>query len=491
VMLPSENCADPVCLDRRRYSAKLSSTAVDINANGTLVDPDARLAGDEKRRDAIQIGVSSMNMGDGGITGELMYDRVCISTGTGRAPTCSSMGIAAAKKMTEVPFAGFPHDGIIGLGLENLHINELFSFNDRFAKGSPWLPHRFGMFFGNQTGEIAFGGHNDDRMTGHPTWAPVVNTNEGYWQVALKAVRVANSTLDDCKHGHCRIIVDSCASGIGVPNKMVPAMSNMLLAAKSMDGFCTGPDLHLDLDGGTLTLKAADYAGSKCDPSITALDLPEQFEGVFIIGEVLLQRYYTIFDWENTRIGFADPVRLTPEQEAIELASMEALPQAEHWWMSEFQSLALLLLLVLVVQYVAFVFVTYGSNHALFVKIQSARLRLLLARMGILSSPSDIAVAIPVDEVPEGEECSICLGSCEDDCSSIDTTHGCDLPLSAKKEAVHWCKLRCGHIFHESCIFRWLSRTPRCPVCRRYAWVGASSKEGETISGIALSAPSW
>ncbi|EPS66898.1 hypothetical protein M569_07882 [Genlisea aurea] len=28
-------------------------------------------------------------------------------------------------------------------------------------------------------------------------------------------------------------------------------------------------------------------------------------------------------------------------------------------------------------------------------------------------------------------------------------------------------KVRCGHVFHEDCLFRWISSKNSCPVCRR------------------------
>jgi hypothetical protein len=29
-----------------------------------------------------------------------------------------------------------------------------------------------------------------------------------------------------------------------------------------------------------------------------------------------------------------------------------------------------------------------------------------------------------------------------------------------------WRRLRCGHQFHEQCLFQWLRKAKRCPICR-------------------------
>uniref|UniRef100_A0A7S2JW75 RING-type domain-containing protein n=1 Tax=Zooxanthella nutricula TaxID=1333877 RepID=A0A7S2JW75_9DINO len=66
---------------------------------------------------------------------------------------------------------------------------------------------------------------------------------------------------------------------------------------------------------------------------------------------------------------------------------------------------------------------------------------------------------IPAAEAPaQPDECPICLGSCEED----------DDGSAVGGRRPHWCQLHCGHRFHEQCIYAWLWRTQRCPVCRAH-----------------------
>jgi len=67
---------------------------------------------------------------------------------------------------------------------------------------------------------------------------------------------------------------------------------------------------------------------------------------------------------------------------------------------------------------------------------------------------SEFAILVPPDEAPSADECVICLGGCE---------HTGFQP--------HWRRLKCGHHFHERCIFQWLKKVEsaqRCPMCRRH-----------------------
>lgn len=68
---------------------------------------------------------------------------------------------------------------------------------------------------------------------------------------------------------------------------------------------------------------------------------------------------------------------------------------------------------------------------------------------------SAFAQLVPRSEVPSADECVICLGSCEA-CEDTDVL----------KE--NWRRLRCGHQFHEHCIFQWLKKAQQCPMCRRH-----------------------
>lgn len=63
-------------------------------------------------------------------------------------------------------------------------------------------------------------------------------------------------------------------------------------------------------------------------------------------------------------------------------------------------------------------------------------------------------VAVKAQELPETEECTVCL-----DFLSPKSGCGCGLPC---------VRLPCGHLYHTECIEKWLSRDKRqsCPVCR-------------------------
>jgi len=70
---------------------------------------------------------------------------------------------------------------------------------------------------------------------------------------------------------------------------------------------------------------------------------------------------------------------------------------------------------------------------------------------------ADDLVATPADMV----ECSICLEGTQQ-AEQGEASHEASEAGSAKP----WCKLRCGHAFHQPCLVEWLRRSRQCPLCR-------------------------
>merc|ERR1719316_983278 len=94
-----------------------------------------------------------------------------------------------------------------------------FSFLNRLAASEAGASHQFGIFLTDEEGqsEIALGGHNVRRLLSPLEWTPVALQHMGYWQVAIKAIKVNGHTLPVCQDGTCRGIVDTGTSHLGVP----------------------------------------------------------------------------------------------------------------------------------------------------------------------------------------------------------------------------------------------------------------------------------
>lgn len=271
--------------------------------------------------------------------------------------SCMDLRVVMATEMTHEPFHAFAFDGVLGLGLDGLALAPEFSFfGQMVAQGKVQEP-TFGVFLADsddEVSELCFGGHQAERVQGSLHWAPISNPELGYWQVPIRAIRIGNRTLDFCNDGTCRAVVDTGTSLLAVPRAFSDELQSELegpLRDPPADTFAgsnqedevdcrkaEGALLHFDIEGGidgsTLTLepgdysrpsiqivdedapeadvsdKAADSAGdgkptTKCQPTLMAIDLPEPLgPKLFIMGEPVLRKYYTVYDWQEKRVGF-------------------------------------------------------------------------------------------------------------------------------------------------------------------------------------------
>jgi len=293
IVLPAKECSSEACLveGRRRFDMRASSTGVAINADGSI--PTGGLT------DRVTIG-----FGTGEITGEFAKDIVCFGTasaqelasadvagaGSGaenatsvvfnetqtRTPDdaanvtekdlCVEMDVVLAVEMSTQPFKTFKFDGILGLGLDGLAMSSNFSaFMQLFSLGHVAAP-RFGVFLTEgeegEESEIAMGGHDSRRMLEPLTYAPVVMSDYGYWQVAISAVRVGGVELDICKDGTCRGVVDTGTSHLGIPAPADQELTDLLSteAGDMLDcRLAESPEVEFEISGYALKLQPFNY----------------------------------------------------------------------------------------------------------------------------------------------------------------------------------------------------------------------------------------
>jgi len=334
VVIPSSNCVNETCMEHKRFNASSSKTAMLINVDGGAV-PEDELC------DQVTIGY-----GTGAVTGEFATEQVCPGGATdGGAEACVTVNVVMAVEMSSIPFRSFNFDGIFGLALSGLALSPEFSFFNQVADTKKGAAPQFGVFLADgedgQQSEIAMGGHNSERILTPLKWAPVAMADLGYWQVAIKEVRIGGKVLDMCKDGTCRGIVDTGTSHLGIPGAHLHSFMDQLSTdTHNAEEDCrtvAGEELEIILEGSiTLSMKPENYmrplslatgpsavenngtlaASSQalvttkqpeprmCAPRLMPVNIPTMGPNLFILGEPVLMKYYTVYDWSEKRVGF-------------------------------------------------------------------------------------------------------------------------------------------------------------------------------------------
>eukprot|EP00747_Dinoflagellata_sp_TGD_P045644 gnl/TRDRNA2_/TRDRNA2_143949_c1_seq1.p1 gnl/TRDRNA2_/TRDRNA2_143949_c1~~gnl/TRDRNA2_/TRDRNA2_143949_c1_seq1.p1 ORF type:complete len:216 (+),score=41.31 gnl/TRDRNA2_/TRDRNA2_143949_c1_seq1:3-650(+) len=134
-------------------------------------------------------------------------------------------------------------------------------------------------------------------------------------------------------------IVDSGTSMLAGPKddvaKIAKAAGATLVGGKEWSIDCMKvpalPDITITLAGNGYVLKGADYTlnmGGQCLFAFMGIDLPPQVGPMWILGDVFMRKYYSVFDYGNKRVGFA--LAKTATELAEEVSAGPAMCLLEH-----------------------------------------------------------------------------------------------------------------------------------------------------------------
>uniref|UniRef100_A0A3Q2XHP6 Nothepsin n=1 Tax=Hippocampus comes TaxID=109280 RepID=A0A3Q2XHP6_HIPCM len=165
-------------------------------------------------------------------------------------------------------------------------------------------------------GELLLGGTDEALYHGPITWLPV--TAKGYWQILMDSVSV-QGVSSFCPRG-CQAIVDTGTSLIAGPTVHILALQQLIGATPTGIGeffidcarLSSLPRVTFVLGGNEFTLTAEQYVrkemlGDKelCLSGFQAVDIVSPQGPLWILGDVFLTEFYSIFDRGNDRVGLA------------------------------------------------------------------------------------------------------------------------------------------------------------------------------------------
>ncbi|CAM2107308.1 unnamed protein product [Caretta caretta] len=214
-------------------------------------------------------------------------------------------------------------DGILGLAYPSLAVDGVTPvFDNMMAQNLVDLPI-FSVYMNRNPdssvgGELLFGGFDPSHFSGTLNWVPV--TKQGYWQIQLDNIQVGG-TVVFCAEG-CQAIVDTGTSLITGPSKEIKEMQNYI-GAVPMDGEYTVecnnlnvmPDVTFTINGIPYTLSPQAYTlmdnsdgMAFCTSGFQGLNMQPPAGPLWILGDVFIGQFYSVFDRGNNRIGLAPVV---------------------------------------------------------------------------------------------------------------------------------------------------------------------------------------
>ncbi|KAF9300690.1 hypothetical protein BGZ91_009752, partial [Linnemannia elongata] len=170
----------------------------------------------------------------------------------------------------------------------------------------------FGFFMGKGVGELSIGGYDSDKIQdgNDILWSNVVK--KGYWEIKMDKVKTGKT---DFLNTPVHALVDTGTTQIIMPVDLARHLHAQLLpgARHIHDGIyslpCNGknmPILRVQVGGKMFEVPPSLYTLQEIAPGRCMSGFAgEEVDGTaWILGDVFLRSIYSIFDFDNNRVGF-------------------------------------------------------------------------------------------------------------------------------------------------------------------------------------------
>merc|ERR1719330_2157352 len=287
--VPSKSCSllNIACKLHSKYDSSKSSTYV---KNGTNF---------------------AIRYGSGSLSGFTSQDSVTVGS-----VTVPSLAFAEAVKEPGVAFIAAKFDGIMGFGFPEISVNRMTPFFQAALAAGVIKEAKFAFFLeksAGKGGELSLGGSDPTKHTGDFTYTPI--TNKGYWEFSVAAVTVGGDSFA----GATKAIADTGTSLLAVPKTVFTSLLTKFPAGVvkplvhgeytvDCSKVSTLPTISFSIGGKAFALEGSEYVLSvsgQCLLGFLGLDVPPPRGPLWILGDVFLRKYYTVFDYGNAQIGFA------------------------------------------------------------------------------------------------------------------------------------------------------------------------------------------
>eukprot|EP00744_Colponema_vietnamica_P017869 GILI01025156.1.p1 GENE.GILI01025156.1~~GILI01025156.1.p1 ORF type:complete len:414 (-),score=27.07 GILI01025156.1:251-1492(-) len=234
-----------------------------------------------------------------------------------------------------------PFDGVVGLGYKSSTDLTLPLMDNIITQWPPLLPaNQFSIFLGSGIHEpsaLLLGGADMRLAASDFVFSSVVQPTDLYWKTGLQGVFVLNKplsfpllnvngsepwletpnlctlTYSASSSCPCCAVIDSGTSLIGVPSAAFKHLFPAVKVLEDCSNIDSLPSVVLMMNGHAFTLSPSDYVmqyatkngGRLCTNGFVALDLEPPRGPVWVLGDVFMRKFYTLFDRDNDRLGFA------------------------------------------------------------------------------------------------------------------------------------------------------------------------------------------
>ena len=307
IIVTSNLCLNEACENKKKFNSSISKTYKEIFHIDNFVND---LIRNPIERDKIYI-----NFGTGQIKNYLSYENICLEN---KVLCVNQIILLEAYELSTIPFSQVSFDGIIGLSFTYLSINKQGNFIEMLFEQNRIDKKLFSFYFNindNKSSSLNIGNIDYNNFIGEINWNDVISEN--YWEIKIDYIKYDNEIIINCEDNinECSAIIDTGTSMIASPNEIYDILDKKL----QVDMFCNninelknlifkinGVEFILEPDFYILKIPGEFNNNDNCLSAIMNINsMSSGNKQTFILGLPFLKKYYSIFDRDNKKIGFA------------------------------------------------------------------------------------------------------------------------------------------------------------------------------------------
>ncbi|XP_057583152.1 pregnancy-associated glycoprotein 2-like [Hippopotamus amphibius kiboko] len=211
-----------------------------------------------------------------------------------------------------------PFDGVLGLAYPSLARKRTTPVLDNLKTQGIISQPVFAFYLSNQKENgsvVMFGGVDHSYHRGELKWIPVSRTH--HWQITMNRISMDGVAIG-CFNG-CQAILDTGTSLLVGPTTMVTTIQKLIKAIPFGREYmvpCSNitqlPTFSININGSDYPVPAEAYIWKSpkgpCIINFREHPKPLKDPETWILGDVFLRLYFSVYDWGNSRIGLAPAV---------------------------------------------------------------------------------------------------------------------------------------------------------------------------------------
>lgn len=262
----------------------------------------------EDASDTLQITNTAWTVqyGTGTVNGLVGWDTITI------ADLTVNMTFGLASKASD-DFLSYPMDGLLGLSRSNDTGFGTPTFMDFVQKGNMLDSNIVGFSLSrgsddDQDGTVTFGGVDESKLDGNITYTNTVSSSNR-WEIPVDDVTVDGQACNFTGKG---AIIDTGTSYMMLPPDDAKTVHSLIPGATSSGKNFVLPcdsnaEIRITFSGVSYNISPKDYVGQKAGNNCVSTIVGYQSFGddEWLVGDVFLKNVYSVFDYDNNRIGLS------------------------------------------------------------------------------------------------------------------------------------------------------------------------------------------